>query len=171
MYFGHIHTPTQLLPDPSCFPAHSTLCPLKNIQFNLCCTYALGYRAIHWDKVDLPGPSTYQGPSPLIKTDFPSSSRYQLPIYPQLGVLHHACLSSPCCDFYLAWPHAALRPAVRTAVSWCMQLPLCLENTVSLSSTASGSYSLSTPTSTVIPDKDVPFRAKHPAVSYFLHGD
>lgn len=148
----------------------------------MCYSYTSGYRSIHWCIVHLPGAT------PLKKTNSPSPSSYQLPMAPELWLLLHVHLPSPCWDCF--WIELM-------QVLWMLSQPLSVQTynyavvsvnaalllLLSLSSlsspyTTSGSYSL------VFSlfcndlwalgeghDMDAPFRAEHFIVSYPFHLD
>ena len=121
MYFCHICTPP---PDPLPFFTHPTLWVCLFVclfVFNL--SYQVYFVLfIHRAVSFLGSKAKLSGAPPLKEPDSPSSSSYQLPTAPQLGVGLCAFLPSLCCDFC---PVSTSIGSVWAAMSYAL---LCLEN-------------------------------------------
>ena len=92
------------------------------------------------------------GSSPLRKTDFLSPSRYQLQITPWVGTGTLCLFRLPCAGRVSRIGAGLAHTAIVSSIHICVS-PVCLGDTVSVdSSTTSGSYSLSVPSSLMSPE-------------------
>lgn len=116
-------------------------------QYQVKCVYpeVPQHESVHWSLVGL------SSIIPLKKMNSPSPNTNQMAIAPLLKLEPAAHFTSSKLGFYLTWVHMGLGHAVNIAVSSSQEVPSHLENSVSLSSSATpGSHSLFTPWSTMV---------------------